>query len=423
MLQKVFLVLFSIFLVSSTYALPCEGVDEGIKRWTPLNLDLRDPALEKSAARLTLSQKALDAVIVGDPKKNHLVSAASISTALLMLDQGAPRDLRKKMAEFLLDGVETRYNLVTLQAILRGSLHTPNAEGQKREEGRFAMMNSAWTASNTGYTFAYEFSRGLELAFDANLRSIDFTTQAGVDELNAFVDRGTEHMIDKIMDLQALAPLEWLLMNTAYFQGGWEFAGKLSELNFRVLNAKDAKVPGFAGRTRTTFFSAEDGSAGVRLPTKGGRYALYAVLPREGEHPSGQVLQDGIRTLLHGGEIADVGFHLPKFAFRNTYDLTQGSSLVKQLALDWLFDSKSNFSEMSPLGGMVKLIRHGTAIEVDEKGLKAAAVTVVGGIRSTSVPRPPITTIIFDRPFSFAIVDEVTGLPLFVGSLVDPTHK
>ena len=61
---------------------------------------------------------------------------------------------------------------------------------------------------------------------------------------------------------------------------------------------------------------------------------------------------------------------------------------------------------------------HKAVLTMDETGTEAAAATVLqGGFLSM----PPILH--FNRPFLFIIFEEHSQSPLFVGKVVDPTHK
>ena len=69
----------------------------------------------------------------------------------------------------------------------------------------------------------------------------------------------------------------------------------------------------------------------------------------------------------------------------------------------------------------VEIIKQDTRIELDEKGVKAAAVTLIGGIWATSVgPVLPQRTITVDRPFAWTIVELRSQAVLFSGVLVTP---
>ncbi len=64
-------------------------------------------------------------------------------------------------------------------------------------------------------------------------------------------------------------------------------------------------------------------------------------------------------------------------------------------------------------------VRHKTFCRVDELGTEASAVTSVE-MRVTSAGMDPEIQLIFDRPFIYGIVDEVTGAPLFLGIMENP---
>ena len=61
---------------------------------------------------------------------------------------------------------------------------------------------------------------------------------------------------------------------------------------------------------------------------------------------------------------------------------------------------------------------HKTHIEVDRKGTRAAAVTelAVAGCDCEEEYIPPVYMIL-DRPFIYGIIDNATGLPIFLGCM------
>ena len=115
---------------------------------------------------------------------------------------------------------------------------------------------------------------------------------------------------------------------------------------------------------------------------------------------------------------------LPKFSF--DYEVAmkdENDKLVQELGLAGLFSKFANFSKMATPGSVkskVGIIKQKTRIELDEKGLKAAAATLVGGVEVTSVlPRTPKFDLVFNKPFYFAIYDREVNSFLFLGNLVD----
>jgi serine protease inhibitor len=73
-------------------------------------------------------------------------------------------------------------------------------------------------------------------------------------------------------------------------------------------------------------------------------------------------------------------------------------------------------SEESKVG----LIRQNSRIELDEKGVKAAAVTIIGGVRTTSIGPQATVNFVVNRPFHFAIVEKNSSTVLFAGTVVEP---
>jgi serpin B len=64
-------------------------------------------------------------------------------------------------------------------------------------------------------------------------------------------------------------------------------------------------------------------------------------------------------------------------------------------------------------------VQHQTVVEVDEAGTVAtAATTVTVGV---TLAQTNSFSMIMDRPFLYAIRDDVTGEMLFIGALFDPS--
>ena len=62
-------------------------------------------------------------------------------------------------------------------------------------------------------------------------------------------------------------------------------------------------------------------------------------------------------------------------------------------------------------GCVLSTVIQKTYLEVDEKGTTAAAAT--GGMVTTSARGP----VVVNRPFAFALIDNASGAPLFLGAI------
>jgi serpin B len=113
-----------------------------------------------------------------------------------------------------------------------------------------------------------------------------------------------------------------------------------------------------------------------------------------------------------------VNLDLPKFTFETpTFEL---DPYLKAMGLSAAFENYADFSGMR----LEKDLKIGTALHkakiiVNEEGTEAAAVTVIGMVKTTSMPSPitPILKITVDRPFYYFIKDNLTGTILFMGRM------
>ncbi len=78
---------------------------------------------------------------------------------------------------------------------------------------------------------------------------------------------------------------------------------------------------------------------------------------------------------------------------------------------------RADFTRLDGKGGLyIHEVLHKTFIQVDEKGTKAAAVTKVE-MRTTSCQETKRVTL--DQPFVYAIIDNASKLPVFLGALLE----
>ena len=77
-----------------------------------------------------------------------------------------------------------------------------------------------------------------------------------------------------------------------------------------------------------------------------------------------------------------------------------------------------DFSGISE-GMFIEGVAQSANITVAEKGTVAAAVTQLA-VAGSAPPEPEIE-LTFDRPFLYQILHEDTGMPLFLGTVMDPS--
>lgn len=230
----------------------------------------------------------------------------------------------------------------------------------------------------------------------------------GMEAVNNFVNTNTDGMIKQgVTSLDEIKDV--MLVNTLYFDGLWDFTWDSEE-----------QVPfyGIKKRTKTTFFRKNmdsyyeaDGWYGIKLDYEGGRYSMYAAMPKKGsKNPESRMTNEQFQNLFQNEVFADVRIFFPAFTFdTGCMDLTE---LVKEMC-------QGAFSKLNLVAGnsaRLDSILQKAKIEVTKEGTRAAAVTI-GAAEVTSVRPSEPKEIRFDHPFVFAITDTETGEDLFNGAL------
>jgi serine protease inhibitor len=116
----------------------------------------------------------------------------------------------------------------------------------------------------------------------------------------------------------------------------------------------------------------------------------------------------------------DGHIRLPRFRIQTRADL---SAPLQAMGMSQVFDparaSLEGISDRKPLYLMG--VMQSDFVEVNEKGTEAAAVTMLMcGSALNPAPPPPPFRMIVDRPFVFAICDDLSGAVVFLGSIADP---
>jgi serpin B len=121
-----------------------------------------------------------------------------------------------------------------------------------------------------------------------------------------------------------------------------------------------------------------------------------------------------------------VDLFLPRFGVATPS--TDVAPSLKALGMTDAFDSETaDLSGINALEDLyISFVIHQANIDVDEKGVEAAAATAVGASTTGGCGGPsPLKTITlrFDRPFLFFVRDVETGAILFMGRVADPSTR
>lgn len=342
--------------------------------------------------------------------ENSLVSPLSVMLALSMTANGAAGDTLDEMERLLGQGIHL--------SDLNAYLHAYSGGLPDKEKSKLRIGNSIWFRDDEGrLTVEKSFLQTNADYYSAAAYKSKFDDST-LRDINSWVEKNTDGMIDSILD--SINPdAVMYLINTIVFDAEWDKV-------YSKENLKDGSFRSASGVTEDIqFMNSEEGlylkdsmSTGFIKPYSKGLYSFAAILPNEGisvEKYVEALTGKGFLDLIKGAEGTPVTAALPKFSY--SYKISMNDSL-KKLGMPTAFSSENaDFSRLgkSSRGNLfIGEVLHKTFISVDELGTKAGAVTKVEMEDESYIETK---VVILDRPFIYAIIDNSTGLPIFIGTV------
>ncbi|XP_075545350.1 iripin-8-like [Dermacentor variabilis] len=279
--------------------------------------------------------------------------------------------------------------------------------------------------AQVGFPISESYKQQLREIFDADVRSADFHGDGPrvAAEVNAWVRGKTRGKISGILPEGEPLDIVLFILNAVYFKGTWATTFNTRETvdkPFFNLGTNEVSKPAMHLRTRLphTRVDAYHASA-VEIPYQGDRFSMVVLLP---DNPTGlAAVRDGMSLDM----LEDVGsklifrevkLQLPKFEINLRYSLVPA---MKALGLSSVFGGSANFSGISE-SVLVRISDavHKAAVEVNEEGTIATAVTGLSFVPLSGLysPPPPIEFIV-NRPFLYYIRDRNTNRVLFIGEV------
>ncbi|CAA0827527.1 Serpin-ZX [Striga hermonthica] len=223
-----------------------------------------------------------------------------------------------------------------------------------------------------------------------------------------------------------------MLANALYFKGTWvnPFPKMLtSDREFYLLNGSSVLAP-FMTSPGPQYCRAFSDFKVLKLPYKNGRdsehyFSMYLFLPEA---------LDGLPSLVHklGSAYGFIQCHapykqailtpffIPKFKISSDFEASKvlkGKGLVRPSSPGGLTEMVRQLGAEEEL--FVEELFHKSCIEVDEHGTEAASACVsrCGDCRGDYYER---LEFVADHPFMFVVREDVSGVVLFAGQVLNP---
>ncbi len=336
---------------------------------------------------------------------NLLLSPLSLSLCLSMAANGAAGETLAEMEAVLCGGMD----IGTWNEYLYSYVNQlPSTSAVS-----FHLGNSLWYDTNAGIQPRESYLKTIAAYYDANVYALAFDDEA-LANMNAWAERETDGMIP-----QALSRLDqdMYLFNALAFDGKWEEpyeSDQVRDGTFTTATGQKQTVSMMSSEEK--WYLESDSATGFMKDYEGGDYRFVAILPEEDltlDQYLDQLTAQDLLKLLDSAKATVVEATMPQFTSTATLELNQ---VLADLGMATAFSEEAaDFSPMAEALGNLYLSRvvHGTYIDVNVQGTKAAAFTFNGfAVQTMAYP-----VVVLDRPFLYMIVDTQTNLPIFIGTV------
>lgn len=373
----------------------------------------RDEVMQNTDEIADFAVRLLQSCVAEDAEEggNTLVSPMSVLYALAMTANGAEENTLLQMEETFGLSVEE----------LNAYLHEYYKGLASDEKCKVSLANSIWFTQETGFEASADFLQRVADYYGAELYETAFDENAR-NAINAWVKERTNDMIPEILDRIAEDAIMYLV-NAVSFDAEWQ---KI----YQEMQIREGEFHAATGGTEQAEFMhseenvwlEDENAAGFLKYYAGGKFAFAALLPAQGvsvEEYAAGLTGEGLQKLFDDAQNTAVEAAIPKFTCESDYLM---NDILIQLGMSDAFDGElADFTGMGTVSEgeniYIGRVLHKAKIEVDERGTKAGAATVVEMKRETVSVRDEIKTVTLDRPFLYMIIDCETKLPLFIGTV------
>jgi len=348
--------------------------------------------------------------------ENIFFSPWSISTAFAIAFEGAKGNTADEIRQVF--GFPSDYQKRTSE--FKSAINSLNPDDSKYQ---LSVANALWLAEN--FEPFPEYVNTATNFYDSEVNTVDFISNDGVDQINAWVEEKTQEKIKDILKPGSTnEDTRLAITNAIYFKGSW--VTQFNENNTRsdtFWNGETtSEIPLMHLEPTTLFnYTQTDQLQILKMPYDGDKLSMLVLLPNE---------NDGLDTLEESLSIENLNLwreqlttqqvevFMPKFNLETTYDLK--TSLSKMGMPTPFSEGIANFGGIAPVSLYISQAVHKAFVDVNEEGTEAAAATVIVITEESYKPPPPVFRA--DHPFVFLIQDDSTGNILFIGRMINPSE-
>ncbi|XP_076322808.1 intracellular coagulation inhibitor 1-like [Tachypleus tridentatus] len=265
-----------------------------------------------------------------------------------------------------------------------------------------------------GLDIRESYKRNLDLYYGGKSEEVDFGGKLveTTNYINQWVSQKTRNKIPELFKDSDLSGAILVVLNAIYFKENWASKFNVTDTNpatFTNQNGKKVTVPLMTQKNVFLYgFSSELEAQVVDVLYDRNNTSMLLILPEKNVDLSSverQLTPELLDRLAGELKKSNVHLSLPRFRLSLEYKEQIIKRALNAVGLGGLISL--DYSGISDEGLKLTDIYHKAALEVNEEGTEAAAV-------SAAVVRA-LKTVRADRPFLFFIRDKRTGLVMFMG--------
>lgn len=374
----------------------------------------RNPAEEKDEFAAYYADFAIEMLKnSAEKEENCMISPLSLMTALSMTENGAVGDTLTEMEDVIAGGVDVETHNRYLSEFCKS---LPDTDGAKLKQA-----NSIWFRNDREELLIEEafLQKNVEL-YDAGIYESPFDEKTLAD-INTWVKDKTDGMIPTILS-QINDEDVMYLINAVTFDAKWETEYEAYQEHEGLFTKKNGETQNVSMmNSEEGIYLSDENTTGFVKPYKDG-YSFVGLLPEEGvsvesylEELNGEKFRNLLANANYG---ATVYAMIPEFEAEYSKECKE---VLSEMGMPLAFDGmKADFTNLGHSAEdhnlYISMVLHKTYIKVDTEGTKAAAVTAVTMADcATAITEKEIYYVHLNRPFVYAIIEDETGLPIFIG--------
>lgn len=402
-MKKKLSLLLSLILLGG--CMPINPATPAMEASPPPSLSYEDEDFQQRFDATAPSEEALESlwdfsVKTFEPlrkEENRFYSPLSLYLALSMLEEGALEESLRELQGVLGQEVDIKALLEHL------SYDTENMQ--------VLIANSLWIQED--FSVKEDFREKLIKDHYASVYQLDLQKQESMDKISSWIAENTKDRIKP-----KLSPAEMVrlyLVNTLYLKSSWLESFNEEATKEDVFYGLDKEINHpFMHQEGDNELYVENEILQLARKTLRDGMEMYFVLPREGYNLS-DIDYESIPQLMKEMDSSRIKWTMPKIHIEDEMELTE---VLRSLGVKQIFEEDGKLGNISDDPLQVSLIKQWTDLLVEEKGVEAAAATMIE-IKDTSLPPEfPEVEMKLDRPFSLFIT--FRDLPLFFGDVYQP---